>query len=406
MAEADAVLADTVAVAVFGASFLAAVFSSPSFFACTFESFRVAFSVGLVSALPRAFLNVTGFPAPSEFALAGTVNAFAAGIATTRARRFAAGFASPFRCTVAHALDALTMFAALLRAHFLFAANTSPFWFTDTSGVVNAGAVVVAILRAELKRAVGVGKPSIAVTLSVHAFSVVAALVRAGLDFAGNTGKTAFAEASAVVAHTASRAVARALGSGAIGAEEASVTVARQIDGTDTITRAFLGARLAAAIFTFVIVVALAHTLVTTSVVIALIRAGFAAACGTGESLVAHALATVAYTIATAFVGAAVGRRGSLVGARFFGAVFAFPSVSALAVLVRGAFSVTRATLRADLDSARSASKTGIALARAVFHAATVEVTHFWALGLSAIDATEQFGTLAGTSFGVAPAVV
>jgi len=75
-------------------------------------------------------------------------------------------------------------------------------------------------------------------------------------------------------------------------------------------------------------------------------------------------------------------------------------------VLVRGAFSVTRATLRADLDSARAAGKTGIALTGAVFHAATVEVTHFWALGLSTIDPTEQFGALTGTSFGVAHAVV
>ena len=406
MAEADAVLADTVAVAVFGARFLDAVFSSPSFFACTFERFRVAFSVGLVSALPRAFLNVTGFTTPSEFALAGTVDAFAAGIAATGARRFVASFASPFRRTVAHALDALAVFAAFLRAHFFFAANTSPFWFTDTSGVVNAGAVVVAILRAELKRAVGISKPGIALALSVHAFSVVAALVRAGLDFAGNTGETAFAKASAVVAHAASGAVARALGSGAIGADETRVTVARQIDGTDTITRAFLGARLAAAIFAFVIVVALAHSLVAASVVIAFIRAGFSAACGASETLVAHALAAVTYTVAAAFVGAAAGRRWSLLRARFFGAVFAFPSVGALAMLVRGAFSVTRATLRADLDGARSAGKTGIALAGAVFHAATVEVTHFWALGLSAIDATEQFGTFAGTSFDVALAIV
>jgi hypothetical protein len=70
VAQADTVLASSMAVAVFRARFFAAVLSGPSFLARALEGLAVALPVGFGRALVRALLLLAGFAAPSWFALA------------------------------------------------------------------------------------------------------------------------------------------------------------------------------------------------------------------------------------------------------------------------------------------------------------------------------------------------
>lgn len=346
------------------------------------------------------------FSAPSKLALADTFDAFAARIATTWASRLAACISGPFRCTMAHTLYTFTMFAALLWAYFFFTADASPLRITHTTRIIDTRSVVVAVLRAKLKRAICIRKSGVTLALSIQALSMVATLVRAGLDFACDSSKSTLTEARTIVAHSSASAIARAFGRGTIVTNETCITVAGQIDRTDTVARALLWAGLTTAIFTFIVIVTLADALVASSIVIALIGACLAAARSASKPLVAHTFTTITYTVSTTFVRAASKRGRTLFWARFLCAIFAFPTMSTFAVFVWGALSMARASFRADFDGACPASKTSIALARAVFHATTIEVAHFRTLRFTTIDATEQFSAFACTIFGIADAIV
>lgn len=298
------------------------------------------------------------------------------------------------------------MLGAVHWALLVFAADASVLWLAYAAAVVNARSVVVAVLWAELKAAVGIGVAGVALALPVVARSVVGALVRAGLDFASNASPSAAAEAGSVVAHATSGAVTRAGFGGTVGAHPALVAVAGQVHGANAVSAALLWAGSAAAVFAGVVIVALADTLVASSVVVALVRAGFSAAGASGEPGVAHALSPFADTVAAALVRAARQWARALCWAGFFGAVVAFVSFRAFAALVLSALAVAAAPVGADLHGAALAGVPGIALAGAVLHAAPVEVAHFGAFRGGAVHAGEHFRARAGTFVLVAHAVL
>lgn len=283
------------------------------------------------------------------------------------------------------------MFGAVHWAFLFLATNTSVFWFAHASAVVNACSVIVAVLWAELKAAVSIGITSITLAFSIMAGSVVGALVRACFYFTSNTSPSTVAEACSVMAHTTSSAVLRAGFGGTVGSHPAFVAVACQVNGTDTVSAALLWACSAAAVFTSVVVIALAHTLVASSVVVALVGACFAATGISSKTSAAHALSTVAHTVVAALVGAAAQWGWAFLWASLFSTIVAFPSFGAFAAFVLSALTVSTASVGANLYGTALSSVASVALASAVLHAATMEITHFWAFWSRAVDTGEQF---------------
>ena len=190
--------------------------------------------------------------------------------------------------------------------------------FANTTRVIDATSVAVTIFGAILQTAVGIRVSRIAFALSLMAKTMVTTFIWARFDFTCNTSPFPVAEAGAVMAHSSSSTVAWTCFGGTVGTHPAFVTLASQINGTNTITGTLLRAYSSRAIFTFMIIIAFANTVITTSIVRAFVQARFSSTCSSSETWRAVTFSILARSATTTLVWATFQWRNTLRWACFF----------------------------------------------------------------------------------------
>ena len=190
--------------------------------------------------------------------------------------------------------------------------------FANTTRVIDATSVAITIFGAILQTAVGIRVSRVALAFTLMAKTMVATFIGARFNFACNTSPFPVAEAGAVMAHSSSSTVAWTCFGGTVGTHPAFVTLASQINGTNTITGTLLRAYSSRAIFTFMIIIAFANTVITTSIVRAFVQARFSSTCSSSETWRAVTFSILARSATTTLVWATFQWRNTLRWACFF----------------------------------------------------------------------------------------
>lgn len=177
---------------------------------------------------------------------------------------------------------------------------------------------------------------------------------------------SAVAKASAILTHAVLRAVARAHSGGTVSAAPPFVAVAVQRNVAYSVSSTALRASSLAAVLADVLVVTLAQTIHTGSMIRAFVRACTALACNTGPSSLALALQIYARSLAGALVWAAVGSHGTGGGALGLVTGRSSPALIALAAVVAATLSMPTASTGALFNTAIFTSVTDVAFARAL----------------------------------------
>jgi len=190
--------------------------------------------------------------------------------------------------------------------------------FAYTAGVVDATSMAITIFGAILQTAVRIRVSRIALAFSLVAKTMIATFIWARFNFTCNTGPLPVAKAGTVVAHSTSSTVAWACFRGTISAHPTFVTLASQINGTNTITRTFLRAYSSRAIFAFMVIITFADTVITTSIVRAFVQARFSSTCSSSETWGTITFSILARSVTTTLVWATFQWRNTLSWACFF----------------------------------------------------------------------------------------